>query len=120
MCYTKKIIQIGGPEKAGPTITAKIRVPAEAIWFDGHFPDEPILPGVAQLSMVVDLLKEALGRDITASQVNRVRFKQAIRPAETMTVVITPKEAPLVFGFCISSGDDQACSGNLKIAEKGD
>jgi 3-hydroxymyristoyl/3-hydroxydecanoyl-(acyl carrier protein) dehydratase/acyl carrier protein len=120
MCYTKKIIKMGGRKEADPTITAQIQVPASAIWFDGHFPDEPILPGVAQLSMVVDLIGDALGHPVAAAQVSRVRFKQAIRPTETMTVQITPKEDPLAFGFQISSGEDQACSGNIKIAEKGD
>jgi 3-hydroxyacyl-[acyl-carrier-protein] dehydratase len=120
MCYTKKIIKMGSWKEADPMITAQIQVPANAIWFDGHFPDEPILPGVAQLSMVVDLIGDALGHHVTTAQVSRVRFKQAIRPAETMTVQITPKEDPLAFGFRISSGEDQVCSGNIKIAEKGD
>ena len=118
--YYQKIIKKGGPKTADPTITAQIQVPADAVWFDGHFPGDPILPGVAQLSMVVDLLGDALGHPVTASQASRVRFKRAIRPAETMTVQITPKENPLVFGFRISCGEDQACNGNIKITEKGD
>ena len=120
MCYTKKDITIGGGKKTEPSITAHVQVPADAVWFDGHFPGEPILPGVAQLSVVVDLLKEALGHHVTVNQITRVRFKQAIRPNENMTVQITPKESSLAYGFRISSGENPACSGNIKLAKKGE
>lgn len=112
MCYTKKNIK-GGTDQS---ISAEIQVPADSPWFDGHFPDEPILPGVAQLAMVADLLGEALGVPVTLTQISRVRFKQAIRPAETFTVRITPKEEPLSFGFQIESGAEPVCGGKVRIA----
>jgi 3-hydroxyacyl-[acyl-carrier-protein] dehydratase len=114
MCYTKKNIKGGDNE----TIRAEIQVPAASPWFDGHFPGEPLVPGVAQLAMVVDLLGEALGYPVTVAQVSRVRFKQAIRPAETITVRITPKASPLAFGFNLESGAEPVCSGNIRIAGK--
>jgi 3-hydroxyacyl-[acyl-carrier-protein] dehydratase len=114
MCYTKKNIK-GGTDQS---ISAEIQVPAESQWFDGHFPGEPILPGVAQLAMAVNLLGEALGYPVTVTQISRVRFKQAIRPAETVTVRIAPKEDPLAFGFHIESGAEPVCSGNIRIADK--
>jgi 3-hydroxymyristoyl/3-hydroxydecanoyl-(acyl carrier protein) dehydratase len=78
----------------------------------------PILPGVAQLALVVDLLEKALGYRVRVTEVSRVRFKQAIRPGETVTVHITPKEDPLSFGFYIESGPEPVCSGNIRIAGK--
>jgi 3-hydroxyacyl-[acyl-carrier-protein] dehydratase len=112
MCYTKKNIKGGDSEP----IRAEIQVPTESPWFDGHFPGEPLVPGVAQLAMVADLLGEALGFPVTLTGVSRVRFKQAIRPAETITVRITPKEDPLAFSFNIERGAEPVCSGNIRIA----
>ena len=43
-------------QEADGEVKAHIRVPADSPWFDGHFPDAPVLPGVAQLGMVHDLL----------------------------------------------------------------
>jgi 3-hydroxymyristoyl/3-hydroxydecanoyl-(acyl carrier protein) dehydratase len=103
---------------ADGSISAQIQVPAESPWFDGHFPGAPILPGVAQLSLAVDLLGEAMGYRVSVTEVSRVRFKQAIRPAETVMVHITPKEDPLSFGFHIESGPEPVCSGNIRIAGK--
>lgn len=120
MCYTKQIIKKGKAEESDSTITASVQVPNDAVWFDGHFPDEPILPGVAQISMVVDIIAEALGRPVTAVEVSRIRFKKAIRPKETMMVQISPKDDTLAFGFRVFTDADVACSGNVKIAEKGE
>ncbi|MFH0728033.1 MAG: hypothetical protein V2B19_17035 [Pseudomonadota bacterium] len=114
MCYTEKIIK-GGADRP---ISAQRRVPAESPWFDGHFPDAPILPGVAQLALVVDLLEETLGYRVRVTGVSRVRFKQAIRPAETVTVRLMPKDDPLSFGFYIENGPEPVCSGNIRIAGK--
>jgi len=114
MCYTKKIIREG----TDAAVCLEIQVPAESPWFDGHFPGDPLVPGVAQLAMVADLLEEALGCPVTLTGVSRVRFKQAIRPGETITVRITPKDASLAFGFNLESGAEPVCSGNIRIAEK--
>lgn len=98
------------------TTTVHIRVPAESIWFDGHFPGEPILPGVAQVAMVTELLAAVLKRPIQVVDVSRVRFKQAIRPNEPITVEVTPKgRLPLGYGFRLWKRDELACSGNIKL-----
>lgn len=99
-------------------ITAQVEVPADAVWFDGHFPGEPILPGVAQLAMVVHILGEAQDKTLAANNVRRVRFKQAIKPAERITVEITPKEnKPLSCGFRLMKGTELACSGFINLSD---
>jgi 3-hydroxyacyl-[acyl-carrier-protein] dehydratase len=98
-------------------IRAEIQVPADAIWFDGHFPGEPILPGVAQIALVMALLKRALGRPVAAQSVSRVRFKKMIRPADTIMVHIAPKgEGELTYGFSLANGLERVCSGSLTLA----
>lgn len=116
MCYTKRFITggpFGGPEE---TVQAEFEVPADSKWFDGHFPEEPILPGIAQLSMIADLLGDAIGSPATITQVSRVRFKRVIQPAEPITVRISSKEDALSFGFQILSGAEPVCSGNIRIS----
>lgn len=100
--------------KVGGTITAHVDVPADSVWFDGHFPGEAILPGVAQLAMVVHILCIALGKSLCVTAVRRVRFKQAIRPDERIEVQITPEEKNRpACGFRLLKGTELACSGFL-------
>jgi 3-hydroxyacyl-[acyl-carrier-protein] dehydratase len=100
------------------TITARGVVPVESAWFDGHFPGAPILPGVAQLAMVEDILKETLGRIVTVTRLGRVRFKSVIHPGDNVTVEIKPKAGvPLTYTFQILCGNEPASGGVITIAE---
>ena len=69
------------------TLSAEVHVPAGASWFDGHFPGWPVLPGIAQLGMVFELVRHALDGPVRVTEVSRVRFKQMIVPDDRLTVV---------------------------------
>jgi 3-hydroxyacyl-[acyl-carrier-protein] dehydratase len=118
MCYrTISIDRVTKAQLVDGTITARVRVPADSVWFDGHFPGAALLPGVAQLAIVTAVLEEALGTRVRVTEVSRVRFKLAIMPAQTMEVQITSKESdPWTYRFRLLKGQDLACSGFLKVA----
>jgi 3-hydroxyacyl-[acyl-carrier-protein] dehydratase len=118
MCYrTISIDRVTTARLVDGTIKARVRVPADSIWFDGHFPGAALLPGVAQLAIVAAILEEALGTRVRITDVSRVRFKTAIMPDQTMEVQITSKESdPRTYGFRLLKGQELACSGFLKVA----
>jgi 3-hydroxymyristoyl/3-hydroxydecanoyl-(acyl carrier protein) dehydratase len=98
-------------------ITAQARIAADCVWFEGHFPGMPILPGVAQLTLVKDLLNRALERSVTVRGVSRVRFKQMIRPDDTIAVNLTPTDTDAAtYGFRLFNGAELVCSGAMTIA----
>lgn len=98
-------------------MTAQVDVPESSRWFDGHFPEEPILPGIAQLALVMAVLKKARGPKIAVSRFSRIRFKQPIRPGARLALDIRPKpEDPRGFVFRITCGDDPALSGVVTIS----
>lgn len=105
------------PMETNGAISACGVVPVESSWFDGHFPGAPILPGVAQLAMVVDIVKEALGRTVTVTRLSRVRFKSAIFPGDQVTVEIKPKaEGSLAYTFQIFRDGEPSSAGAFTIA----
>ncbi len=99
-------------------IEAEAVIPADSPWFSGHFPGDPILPGIAQLSMALETLRAASASEIKITGIKRIRFKQIIRPDDRVRVFIRPdKRAGEPFWtFRILIGDEIACSGTL-IAE---
>ena len=118
ICYMSPTVELGSVvRQAEGTITARARVPAAAVWFDGHFPDAALLPGVAQLAIVVEVLKAALDKPVRVKEVSRVRFKQAIRPDESIDVQINPKgDNRPAYDFRLLKGSEVACSGCLKVS----
>jgi 3-hydroxyacyl-[acyl-carrier-protein] dehydratase len=105
------------PAETDDTITARGVVPPGSTWFDGHFPEDPILPGVAQLAMVVDVLKKTLDRAVTVTRLSRIRFKSAIHPGDEVTVEIKTKTGiPLTYTFQLFCDSEPLSSGLLAIS----
>ncbi len=98
-------------------ITAAIRVPPDSPWFHGHFPGEPILPGIAQLGMIFDAIQQVSKQRVTVTRISRVRFKRMVRPDELLSVVATPmKEQTGSYSFRITSEKELVCSGIMTLA----
>ena len=99
-------------------IEAEIQVPPDSPWCSGHFPGDPILPGVAQIGMVKDVIRQARGQELSVSAVRRVRFKQIIRPDDKLNLVAAPlKENTGAYSFRILVENEVVCSGVMMVEE---
>ncbi|MFO7860269.1 MAG: hypothetical protein R6U41_03490 [Desulfosalsimonas sp.] len=95
-------------------IRARAVVPADSPWFAGHFPDNPILPAIAQLAIVFDMIQKATGLEQNPGAVNRVKYRRIIRPDEAIHVAVSPVEGkPGVFSFQMSVDEEMACKGRI-------
>jgi len=54
--------------------------------FDGHFPGQPILPGVFMIMAAVVTLEEIYGRYVKVSEVHKSRFQAPIDPGQEVEV----------------------------------
>ena len=78
-------------EQTGPdTATASYHVRGDEWFLDGHFPGNPIVPGVIQCEMIAQasciLMREALkGKTPLYAGMNNVRFRRQVKPGETLT-----------------------------------
>ena len=73
-------------------IEAEAFVPTDSLWFSGHFPGEPILPGMALVHLVWQAIvrdAEKRSEEIRLNKLKRVRFIQPVRPGENLSVIIT-------------------------------
>lgn len=71
----------------------------------GHFPGQPIVPGVVLLGRVHELAREKLGFAGGASRWQRIKFLAPVVPGQTC--LISLKGDQEAFSFTITSGDNQ-------------
>lgn len=97
-------------------ISADIQIPRDSTWFSGHFPGDPILPGIAQLGMVFDVIHQLGNQNMKISSINRVRFKQIIRPDDHLKIIAVPRENYAEsYSFRIMVGKKLVCSGVMTL-----
>ena len=73
------------------TALGRYLVRGDEWFFDGHFPDNPVMPGVVQCEIIAQascvLLGEALkGKTAYYAGIDKVRFRRMVRPGEVLTV----------------------------------
>lgn len=73
----------------GDTTELRMTLPTTLAWFQGHFPGEPILPGISQVHMAVLLAREVFGWAPESGDLTRVKFKDIIRPGEVLDLTLT-------------------------------
>lgn len=98
------------------SISAEVRVPSGSDWFDGHFPGCPVLPGIAQLCVVYDIIRQSLQSTVRVSEVNNIRFKQMIVPGDYLIVKAELRSEGGRYAFRITRADEIVCMGSMTIA----
>ncbi len=63
-------------------------IDADLFWFQGHFPAQPILPGVAQLDWVMHYGIALLAPGKQFSAIENIKFQQPILPGKTLRLTL--------------------------------
>jgi 3-hydroxyacyl-[acyl-carrier-protein] dehydratase len=107
-------------ESSSPDEVTAVAVAAVgSAFFEGHFPDDPVLPGVAMLALVEQTLRSFMlpGQGAPAiAAMRRVRFKQLVRPGASLRVRIT-RTSPKSFSFDLQANGQPAAQGLLELSE---
>lgn len=103
-------------EAENETLTGQFSIPAESSWFDGHFPGEPVLPGVSMLYMVQELIRR-FSPGMKISGLRRVRFRQMVHDGAVLNVRITREKGrdSKTLSFDITEDENLVCSGYADI-----
>ena len=67
-----------------------ILVEAANPWFQGHFPQFAILPGVVQIGWAEHYARTCYGFDGGIAALEQVKFKRPILPGATLTLMLKP------------------------------
>ena len=87
----------------------------DAIYFQGHFPDFPILPGVIQLHFACVFARRFFGAELLPTRVSKLKFAHMIFPGETVSLELKRTRSGAEFAYRKSG---KLCSaGTLSTAE---
>jgi predicted hotdog family 3-hydroxylacyl-ACP dehydratase len=75
-------------------MNAIIEVPSGGAWFEGHFPGRPILPGVAELTLVLEGLAREARRPVPIQGIAFARLRQLVFPGDRLELVARDQGAP--------------------------
>ncbi|MBX3479396.1 MAG: acyl-CoA synthetase [Caulobacter sp.] len=94
--------------REGDTARLKVSLPADLIYFQGHFPEEAILPGISQVHMAVLIGEQTLDFVPASAELNRVKFKDIVRPGEVLDLTLTAdrERGRLTFQWLRANGNE--------------
>lgn len=102
-------------------IRLRLRVPQNLRWFDGHFRDHPVLPGIVQVhELVIRPVRAQRPQWAAVLRVQRLKFRRIIAPGDELTVAVRFGQPQGVVDFAIARGDDPCASGRLVFDAGGD
>lgn len=96
-------------------LTLNLSIAVDHPTFSGHFPGQPLLPGV---SLLAEVLEAALGEPDLARQlgstprISAVKFLAPVRPGAQLTLQLDP--SPRGLRFEVREGERLAASGQFE------
>lgn len=87
-------------EQTGDHIVCRKKFTGEEFWYAGHYPSFPLTPGVllceaamqAGAVLLAQVVADAPDRIPVVSRINNVKFKNMVRPGDTVTLDVTLTE----------------------------
>jgi len=102
-------------QRSATQVSLQLRVPPELLYFEGHFPDTPILPGVAQVNWALELGRQyfALAPDCIGMQA--LKFQRVIAPGAVIHMELEHEVQKSALTFRLHSADGQHASGRILL-----
>lgn len=88
LLLNKGLYQIEEFNLEADSMQAKISLNKNHPIFDGHFPGQPVLPGVCMLQISQELIEKALDKKLLMYETGQVKFLKIIDPLQTESIDI--------------------------------
>lgn len=111
----RKFPYVLGVEKTGDSVELKLNVPEDLIYFPGHFPSYPILPGVVQIAWAEHFGKLFFAIDRPFVTMEVIKFVKVIQPGAELKLMLNWKASPGKLYFNFSSESGTHSSGRMAV-----
>ncbi|MCG9754468.1 thioester dehydrase [Shewanella insulae] len=91
----------------------QLRIDADLPYFEGHFPEQAVLPGVTQLDWAVQLGASEFGYAPKVQSLEVLKFQQLILPGSEVQLKISLNRAKHKLTFAYYQGEQRFGSGRI-------
>lgn len=95
----------------------RIRLPADLVYFRGHFEELPVLPGVVQLHWAEHYARQFFGDDLpdrnTFARLEAVKFQEVIQPGREVSIELSWQAEKKRIQFRFHDGQTPFSSGRM-------
>jgi len=67
-------------------ITARLFLYKDHEIYKGHFPGQPVVPGVVQLQIIKEMIEKSLGREVLLNEIATAKYLNMINPLKTNSI----------------------------------
>lgn len=76
----KNLYKILSIEREGDKVNTTIFIYKEHEVFKGHFPNDPVMPGVCMIQIIKEITEQVVDKKLFMAQSNNIKFKAIINP----------------------------------------
>jgi len=101
--------------REGDRSERRLRVPEDLVFFDGHFPGHPVVPGVVLLRFALEAAEALLGCEPVLAGLERFKFHEQVRPGDELALALALDRAAGVLEISYRAGERRVASGRARL-----
>lgn len=83
------LYNVTASENTSEGISAKVNLNKDHAIFKGHFPGNPVMPGVCMIQIIKELTEEATGKTLFLTVSSNIKFMAIINPEKNPDLQLT-------------------------------
>ena len=78
-----------------------LKIPKDLAYFEGHFPDFPVVPGVVQVHWAVEFAHTAFKMTGSVAQASQIKFSNLMRPLDELCLILDhlPEKSLVIYSY---------------------
>lgn len=108
-------VQVETPRQDG-VFSASFCFPSSFTGFDGHFPEQPVLPGICLVLAVIVAAEKALGKKLELEEMVLAKFFSVVLPDEALTAECRISDDNMVRAK-IAHGDNRVAEIRVRVRD---
>jgi 3-hydroxymyristoyl/3-hydroxydecanoyl-(acyl carrier protein) dehydratase len=105
--------EILGEKQIDDGIVLALRIPEELAYFNGHFDEVHVVPGVAQIQWAIHFARQYLKISGLFSHMEAIKFKEILLPKRRLELILRYLSPTNKLDFCYRSETVEYSSGRI-------